>query len=376
MKRTILLLLITIALPIRAEEPVNYVNLGATLIKDGYIQRAKQVLEKADVKQRDFDFLTYYTLKGVLYHKLGYPLISNIFFEKAISLGQSSESVHMYMARNYWQRQEYEKVIAEFELAGETAKNNEQTYVIKAEAFKQLGDMKHAWAVLDEGLERFPKYNRFYSQKFYYLLQLGLYQHAMNYADQLLEVGNYSENDYLAVAFALRENNNLKEAASILEAGVIRHPSNEKLLELLGQVYIDQQQYMMAALVFDWASISFPKFAQKAATLYLKAGDPVRSLQLNRRIIDQKEKFKQRLGIDIELEDYESLVAKTDSLKRYDLLSEESVVYALGFANFKIGNYEESKTYLKQIKDEQLYRKASYLFNQIEKCQNDTFECI
>jgi len=162
----------------------------------------------------------------------------------------------------------------------------------------------------------------------------------------------------------------------LLEQAVLRHPGDEKLLELLGQIYIDQQAYINAALVFDWASIRFPRFAEKAASLYLKAGDPVRSLQLNRRIIDQKEKFRQRLSIDIELEDYESLVAKTDALKRYGLLEDDRIVYALGYAHFRNREYDQATRYLKSVQDSELFTKASQLFQQIEKCRNDSLECL
>ena len=156
---------------------------------------------------------------------------------------------------------------------------------------------------------------------------------------------------------------------------MIKHPNNDKLLELLGQVYIDQEEYMMAALVFDWASITFPRFAHKAASLYLESDDPIRSLQLNRRIVAQDDKFRQRLGIDIYLEDYESLAAKDEVLKRYDLLSDDNIAYALGFAYYRIRDYDNAAHYLKTIDDNQLFAKASQLFKQIEKCKNEPLEC-
>jgi Tfp pilus assembly protein PilF len=356
-------------------DQIDYVNLGATLVKDGYIQRAKTVLEKVDIKQQDFDFKTYYTLKGIVFHKTGYPAISNIFFKEALARGQENKSVYLYMARNYWQRLAYQNVIDALNKAGQAAKDKPQMFVIKAESYKQLNQMDQAWEVLDEGVSLHPEFSRFYSQKFYYLLELGFYQSAQEYAQQYLKKEHYSAKEYLAVAYALRENNQYQSAAQLLEQGVLEYNSDDKLLELLGQVYIDQEEYLMAALVFDWASIRFPKFAHKAATLYLKSNEPIRSLQLNRRIAKQDEKFRQRIGIDIHLEDYESMVAKTESLKRYDLLKEDSIVYALGFAHFKNGNYSQSKNFLHKITDNQLFRKASYLFQQIEKCQNDPLAC-
>ena len=128
-------------------------------------------------------------------------------------------------------------------------------------------------------------------------------------------------------------------------------------------------------LVLDWAAIRYPEFAHKAATLYLKGNEPVRSLQLNRRIPDQQEKFRQRLGIDIYTEDYESLVAKLPALKRYGLMEDDHIKYAVGYAYFVNGDYTNAKRYLQSITDTQLFRKASHIFQQIETCQNELFTC-
>jgi uncharacterized protein HemY len=358
------------------EAPVDYLNLGATLLQDGYVQRSHTVLEKVDVKRKDFDFAQYYTLRGIVYHRLGYPVLSNIFLEEAIKRGQDNPSLSIYIARNHWQKRNYQALITALDKAGEKALENQQMYVIKAEAFKQLNDMKSAWAVLDQGIERFPEFARFYSQKFYYLVELGFFQQAQQYADQYLARSEYTAKDYLTIGYTLRQNKQYDRAAVLLEQAALRHPGDEKLLELLGQIYIDQEAYINAALVFDWASIRFPRFAEKAASLYLKAGDPVRSLQLNRRIIDQKEKFRQRLSIDIELEDYESLVAKTDALRRYGLLEDDRIVYALGYAHFRNREYDQATQYLKSVEDSELFTKASQLFQQIEKCRNDALECL
>ena len=358
-----------------AAEKVDYVNLGATLLKDGYTQRAKSVLEKVDVKQKNFDFARYYTLKGVLLHKLSYPMLSNIFFDASLKHGQENLSILLYVAKNHWQLQNYAEVVSTLDKAADIATQDPQMLVIKAEAFKKQDKMKDAWAVLDLGISLHPDFSRFYSQKFYYLLELGFYQYAGEYAQKYLQLKQYSSKDYLAIAYALRENNQHEAAAKLLEEAVTKYRGDDKLIELLGQVYIDQEHYLMAALVFDWAAIEHPKFSNKAAKLYLRAKQPVRSMQLNRRILDQKEKFRQRLGIDIFLDDYETLVAKTPALKRYDLIKDDKIAYAVGYGYFKNGDYSNAKKYLKQITDNQLFSKASHIFQQIEKCQNDPIAC-
>lgn len=356
-------------------EKIDYVALGSTLVRDGYIQRAKSVLEKVDLRKAQFDYATYYTLKGIVYQKMGYPAISNIFFDAAINKGQTKRSIYLYMARNYWSRLAYRRVIDSLDKAGQVALDNPQMLVIKAEAYKQIGEMEQAWAVLDQGISLHPDFSKFYSQKFYYLLELGFYQTAQEYAHTYLESEHYSAKDYLSISYAYRESKRYDDAARLLEEGALKYPQDDKIIELLGQVYIDQGKYLSAAMVFDWASIRYPKFAAKAATLYLKSNEAARSLQLNRRIIDQTEKFRQRIGIDIHFEDYESMVAKIETLKRYNLLSDENILYALGFAYFKNGDFKNAKNLLQRVTDRQLFTKASYLFQQIENCQNDPFAC-
>jgi hypothetical protein len=356
-------------------DKIDYLNLSATLIKDGYIQRAKTSLDKVDIEKQDFDFITYYTLKGIVFHKTGYPAISNIFLNASLDRGQTNKSIYLYMARNYWQRAEYEDVIKALDDAGQLAYDNPQMIAIRAESNKQLGKMDVAWRVLDEGIRLHPEYSKFLRQKFYYLLDLGYYRTAEEYANKYLEAAEYTANEYLAVAFTFRENKRYESAAKLLELGAIKYSEDRKIKELLSQVYLDQRQYLEAALVLDWASISNSEFSHRAASLYLKSKDPVRSLQLNRRITKQDDKFRQRIAIDIHLEDYESMVAKTDVLSRYDLVGDDNIAYALGFAYFKIGDYARSKYFLKNITDNQLFNKATYLFEQIEKCQNDPFAC-
>jgi tetratricopeptide (TPR) repeat protein len=373
--KIVVLILTFIATSAMAQEKINYVDLGAQLLKDGYTKRAQMVLEKVDVSEDGFDFVRYYTLKGILLHKLSYPTLSNIFFKAALQHGQENPSIMLYVARNHWLLRNYAEVIKALDKAGDAAKKNEQMLVIKAEAYKQQNMYKEAWGVLDDGIFRFPNSSKFYRQKFYYLMELGYYQNAIKYAQKFLSIDNYLAKDYLAVAYALRENSEFDSAAALLEEGIVKHPGNDKFVELLGQIYIDQEKYLTAALVFDWASIEYPKFAQKAATLYLKADQPIRSLQLNRRILKQDAKFRQRIGIDIYLDDYESLVAKIPALKRYGLLQDDNIAYAVGYGYFKNGDYAQAKKYLKTITDNQLFSKAARIFQQIEKCQDEPLEC-
>jgi tetratricopeptide (TPR) repeat protein len=374
-----IILLSPLFLEAKKDNRVNYLNLGGILVKDGYYKRAGETLKKVNIEEEKFDFAKFYMLKGLINQRLGYPVISNIFLDEAIKKGQTSKSLYLYMARNYWNIQDYPNVIDAIKKAGEEAKKSETFFVILAESYKRLDDFDNAFLALDEGISLFPQNSKFYRQKFYYLMELGFYQHAIIYAKKFLEKQKYSTKDYLAVSLVLRENKQYTEAAALLEEAVVRVDKKgedyPKLVELLGQVYIDNENYTSAALVLDKASIYKPKFAHKAATLYLKSKLPVRSFQLNRRVIKQEDKFKQRVGIDIHLEDYESLVATKPALKRYGILKDDNIRYALGYGYFRIGDFKNSKFHLKQVQSPSLFEKATLIFEKIEKCENNPLEC-
>lgn len=363
----------------KKEKKIDYLNLGGLLVKDGYYVRANETLKKVNIEDEKFDFAKFYLLKGLIYQKLSYPMISNIYLDESIKKGQKSDSLYLYQARNYWNIENYPKVIESIQKAGQSAKKSETFFIILAESYKRLGNYADAITTLDDGLKYFKNNPKFYRQKFYYFMELGFYKQALVYARKFLELQEYSTKDYLAVSLTLRENKLYDEAAVLLEEAVLRtgvkNEEYPKLIELLSQIYIDNEKYTAAALVLDQASIFYPKFAHKAATLYLKAKIPVRSFQLNRRVINQKDKFKQRVGIDIFLEDYESLVALKSPLKRYGILKEDNMRYALGFGYFRIGDFVKAKYHLKLVQDPSLFEKATYIFEKIEKCEAQPLEC-
>ena len=210
-------------------------------------------------------------------------------------------------------------------------------------------------------------------------MELGFYKQALVYAKEFLKYQKYSAKDYLSVSLVLRENKEFNEAAVMLEEAVLKTDKTSddypKLVELLGQIYIDSEHFTSAALVLDTASIYKPKFAHKAATLYLKSHLPIRSFQLNRRVINQEDKFNQRVGIDIYLEDYESLVSTKTALKRYDILKNDNIRYALGYGYFKIGDFKNAVYHLKQVRDQGLFEKATLIFEKIQKCELTPLQC-
>lgn len=360
---------------VQAEPDIDYLALGVKLLRDGYTERAAKALAQVQIDAPYFKADQYYSAKGILLQRQGYPKLSNIYFAASLERGLENPTVHLYMARNYWQRKNYPDVLSALDKAGEHA-HTETMLAVKAEAHKQLGQLAEAWVVLDQAIALFPEATRFYRQKFNYLIEAGFYLRAMDYAETYLKAAGYSADDYLALGYALRENGQLSLSAQLLEEGWMKHPTQRKLVELLAQVYMDQQAYFAAALVLDWASLRMPDLAYQAAALYMKSGSAVRALQLNRRVSEQDKKFRQRLGIDIALGDFEALTAKQQELERYGLLDDDSIKYALAYGYFIIRDYSQARTWLKLIRDDSVYMKAVQLLKQIEECSREPVNCL
>ncbi|NJK88460.1 MAG: hypothetical protein HC923_03055 [Myxococcales bacterium] len=96
---------------------------------------------------------------------------------------------------------------------------------------------------------------------------------------------------------------------------------------------------------------------------------------MNARVLDQKEKIKQRLSLLLKQESFEEAAALDDRMVRLGLLSDENLIYALAYAHFRVGSFGRAETLLGQISDPELFRKAVALRESIEACRADDWRC-
>lgn len=64
-----------------------------------------------------------------------------------------------------------------------------------------------------------------------------------------------------------------------------------------------------------------------------------------------------------------------DRLERIGLLEDQNLVYALAYANFKVGAFHDSERYIKRIDDPRLFEHATQLRQIIARCERDPAEC-
>jgi tetratricopeptide (TPR) repeat protein len=247
---------------------------------------------------------------------------------------------------------------------------------MRARAHWELRQHDAAFRSLDAGQKAFPGQPEFSRIKLFYLIDLGLFQEVSRVGSTYLSRKNATADDYAAVGEGLRRSKQLTKARDVLEAAQLRFPDDEKIRVLLAHTYLDAGRPLIAAMLFEEAARREPKYALEAAELYLKAGRLERALFNNARVLDPVAKAKQRLGILLKQESFHLVAGMAPHLSRLGLLADQNVRYALAYAHFKAGEFEEAERHLKPVTEPRLFESAMQLRKAMATCREAGWECL
>jgi len=358
------------------EAPVELLSLAAVLIGDGNYQRARNVLARVDTEAEELDLARYHTLSGLVALNLDELPLAASHFEDAIAAGQQQGVVWLYLAQAYFGQQLYEKTLEALDNAGPEATRVPSVFVMRAQAHWELENYGQAWQVLGEGRRLFPdRSGDFARRQVFLLVDQGLYQEAADQGLEFIESGLSSSEDAVAIGNALRETGQYQQAAVILEKARLTAPDNVMLGKVLSHVYLDQGNVLAAADVMRTTALYDPTLASDAAELYKRAGWLIQALSLNAQVIDQAKKLKQRLSIFLEMDRFEQAAGMAQDLSRVGLLSDEDIRYALAYALFKSGDFEQAEQHLQQLSRNDLFRRATELRRAMEQCADSPWKC-
>lgn len=232
-----------------------------------------------------------------------------------------------------------------------------------------------AIATLERGAKAFPEKSEFERIRIFYLIELQLYTAAAEVSRRYLERATATEEDYVAIGEALRTARDYRGAQLILEGARLRYPESEKIVVQLAHAYLDAEQKITSAMLFEEAALLEPKYAFEAAELYKESGQTYRATWMNARVADQTAKTKQRLSLLVDSEDFEAVSALEPKLTRLGLLSDQSVRYAVAYAAFKTGQFGKAEQHLRQVTTPELLDSALQLRKAIETCREAGWEC-
>jgi len=351
-----------------SKNQVDRLALAALLIKDGHFDRADAVLSEIDLRQKNVSLARYYSLRGAIgLHTKAYVKAA-LYLRKAVEQKGIDPMVWLFLAQARFQLGRYAKALEALQHAPPQAFNLAGTWLLQAQSLWKLKRFHAAYQVIEEGSKRFSKEDGFLRLKVLWLLEKNLIKQAHSLGWRYLQAPTRSTEDYLGLAEAMRRRKQPLHAALWLEQALLRFPNHPQVLMLLARCYLENRKTLIAASFLERAAQKDRKLLVEAAELYRRAGQPWKALYLNAQVTDQKAKIKQRLGLLIEMKRFEEAAVMGSRLSRLDLLEDQRVLYALGFASFQIGRYKTAHSWLSQITDPSLFQRSIALRKTMQSC--------
>lgn len=375
-------------------EEVDYVELAARLLADGYHGRADAALRNVDPDDEDVDRARFFTLRGLVDLRRGQPRAAIEALNRALAVHRRQapggkapaserdearrdrELVHLYLAQAHFRLEQFRETLSALESAGEAGEEIPAVHELRAQAHWQLDEPVGAFAALNRGTARFPGDSRFLRRKVFYLIALGFHREAAETGRRYLAAAEPGPEDYVAIGSALRRSGQLDAALTILEQARLLHPRDRSIGLELAHVYLDQERIGIAADLFAEVAAFHPDVTPEAAELQRRAGRLHRALLLNASIADQAGKLRQRLAIFIGMERWDRAAAMGDALARNGLLEDEETRYAYAYSLFKAGEFDAAEAQLAGLGEGELFRKATELRRAMQTCRDERWQCM
>ncbi|MGD2127661.1 MAG: hypothetical protein PVJ33_02285 [Lysobacterales bacterium] len=359
-----------------SDDEVDYLALAALMLRDGNLDRAIVALDQVDLQAEGVDVVRYWTLLGMAHMQRDELEPARDAFRKAADSGAAEPAVFVYLAQVNYKLEDYQATIDALDRAGDSLARVPSAYHMKAQSYWLLKQPVMALATLEQGAKVFPDDANFLRRRVFYLVELGLYKEAVAEGRRYLQLTQGKLEDYVAIGNALRASGELDEAAEFLEEAQLRFPYSTDVKKVLAHVYLQREELSAAADLLYKAALLDSKLMAEAAELYRRAGQINRALSINSRLSDQPEKFRQRLALYLELQNYEQAAAMETPLRRVGLLEDEDLQYAIAYAQFKIGEFGAAERHLSTLTRPDLFRKAAELRRAIQDCQEDSWKCL
>lgn len=395
---------------------VNHLALATLMIYDAKYDKAKVELALVDKTSKKFDAANYYTVVGVLHSKQKKVQEAIVAYKKAINATKTKkfvapksfdkekylfsiasedtkekevpkfdeqakrqekiEQLYMYLTQEYYKLKDYKNTLASLEKAGDMGKSRAALYTLRAECFYKQKLYSQAIASLNKGIKKFPEDSLLLKQKFYYFADLKLYQAAIEASKVYMSKVGVSSQEYIALAQMLIGANQIDSAIKLLEESKLKFPKEPSLGILLGHMYLKKGMKSSSAHLFEESSYYDKKYLKDAVEMNRRAGNNLHALYLNTQNIDKIEKLKQKVAIYLNVGEYRKIIGLQKALKRYKMLDDDNLRYALAYSYYMSDDFENAEAQLKFISDSELFSKATIIRKNIEKCTNNSLECL
>ena len=406
-----------IAQETKKETQIDHMALATLMVYDGKYDVARDELKLVDKNAPLFDAAKFYTISGVINSKENKYLDAIESYKKAITATQNKvfkapviekkekylfslasekkketttlnqydpkkvkkeklEQLYIYLSQAYYKVKDYKNTVESLDLAGDKGRDRAALYSLRAECYWKIKEHSHAIEALSKGMALFPQEHTLLKQKFYYLAQLNLFQAAVANAKEYIRLSGDSSAEHIALAQLLLGANQNEEAIKVLEEAKLKFPKESKIGVILAHAYLKKDMKHTAADIYESSSIYDKKYVSDAVEMHRRAKSLPHAIYLNSQMSDKVQKLKNKIAIYIDRGEFEKVIGLIDGLKRYNLLEDDNVRYALAYSYYMSKDYDNAEKELKKISDSELFAKATVIRKNIEKCRNDSMECI
>ena len=412
---TLLVLLNAASYAATNNEEIDHIALATLMIYDAKYAKAKEELSLVDKKSAKYDAANYYTVVGVLNSKQTQTNKAIEAYKKAIeatktkkfeapkiltkekylfSIGSTQkkaqapkfdgeakrqekiEQLYMYLTQEYYKLKDYKNTLLSLQNAGEKGKSRAGLFTLRAECNYKQEHYADAIASLNAGIKKFPDDTKLLKQKFYYFADLKLYQAAIEASKVYMNKVGVSSKEYIALAQMLIGANQIDTAIELLEESKLRFPKEPTIGILLGHMYLKKDMQHTTAHLFEESSYYDKKYLKDAVEMNRRAGENLHALYLNTHNIDKVEKLKQKIAIYLQAGEYRKIIGLKKALRRYKMLDDDNLRYALAYSYYMSDDFTSAEEQLKYISDSELFSKATVIRKNIEKCSNNSLECL
>jgi len=367
------------------DDDVDRLGLASLLVSDGHLDRAMAELDAIDLGLPGLDLRRLWTLRAIIYIQRSEAgagqwadaadAIERARNSSTVEIMVSRPSLEALLARCRAELGLWPEVIAALQwVAAEEKAASPELLLLDARASMEVGDRQRAFTLLSSLVAERPELAQASRLFVYLLVELELYKSAAEVGERWVAAGSATLDDQLTLAESLRRGRAFPEALAQLERLTLSYPRDGRVLRTFAKTLADANRPLAGAELLARAALVDPTFALDAAELYRRAGRAERALWLNAMVLDQPSKVRQRLGILLDLERFEEVVAMGERVLRLDVATDD-LVYALAFAAFRTGRFDEAARWLDRIRSADLFERASALRASMALCRSGQARC-
>jgi len=358
------------------QKEIDYVALAALLVKGGDFLKADEALSKVKLPAIQPEALSrFYTIKGLIKLRLQQYADARDSYLQAQRYGQDDPKLFVYLAQAYYGLEAFDKVLTSLQQAGDVWAANPRVWLLKSLSYWAKKDFENTMKTLLDAEKQFPGEKQFVQRRVFLLIDLGLYQAAVQLGLASLENFESEVVDYRTIGKAMIEAGQYSHALPILETAVLTYPQDVKLLRTLSRTYVLLGQFYSAATILEKAAAQDNSLTSEVAELYRKANKSEQALYFNQIVSEQNKKYKQRLAIYLDAGRFDDAIGMRDTLYRVGLLNDGNIRYAMAYAYFSVGKYKNMEEYLDGIRQPGLFRKATQLRKAMLACEKIPAQC-